>query len=114
VHQALLVPQNLLPLLRAERLPVERERHLEIEHRAESKTLGLFRTYGDSHYGPGQSLPPRRHPHEQAAFLEDGDFAQEPVRFARRPALGVIDALGIDKLANQRALFRRALHGSQQ
>ena len=36
------------------------------------------------------------------------------MRFARCPALRVIDPLRIDKFANQRALFRRALHGSEQ
>ena len=114
LYQALLAPQNLLPFLFAECLAVERERHLKIEHRAESKALRFSRTYGDADRRTGQPLPPSRHAHEQTTFLEDRNFAQEPVRFARCPALRVIDPLGIDKFANQRALFRRALHGSEQ
>jgi hypothetical protein len=60
LYQALLAPKDLLRFLFTECLAIERERHVKIEHRAESETVRFSRTYGDANCRTGQSLSPSR------------------------------------------------------
>ena len=103
-------------LLARQRLAVEADLDLKVEQRRgadEGRRMGPDRRLDGRAARPAQA-PRCRHSHHDSRLLHRLDVAEQPHRFARRPAQRVEDFAGFDNLLQPGAAFARAMNRLEQ
>ncbi len=99
-----------------ERLAVDREARVEVQHSAGTELRGRPSAHGHAHLSARRRarVPPIGYADDDPRALERGDLLQERVRLARRPRERVIEVPTLDHPAHERALVGGALHRQEQ